>query len=118
MSSYRPSSNALDRRHFLRGAGGSLAAGALLGVTGAQQRAEAQEAKPESIVHGSAFRPMTESEKVARIAANSYPIRWIFKNHDNVGSKDTVAKMKAKYGEITLLDFPAFTKKTFPGVTK
>ncbi len=118
MSSYRPNSNALDRRHFLRGAGGSLAAGALLGVTGAQQRAEAQEAKPESIVHGSAFRPMTESEKVARIAANSYPIRWIFKNHDNVGSKDTVAKMKAKYGEITLLDFPAFTKKTFPGVTK
>ena len=25
--------------------------------------------------------------------------------------------MKAKYGEITMLDFPQFTKDTFPGVT-
>ena len=24
--------------------------------------------------------------------------------------------MKKKYGEITMLDFPEFTKKTFPGV--
>ncbi len=26
--------------------------------------------------------------------------------------------MKSKYGEITMLDFPEFTKKTFPGVTR
>ena len=25
--------------------------------------------------------------------------------------------MKKKYGEITMLDFPQFTKDTFPGVT-
>ena len=25
--------------------------------------------------------------------------------------------MKEKYGEITMLDFPQFTKDTFPGVT-
>lgn len=30
----------------------------------------------------------------------------------------TAAEMKAKYGEITLLDFPQFTKDTFPGVTR
>jgi len=29
----------------------------------------------------------------------------------------TNAEMKAKYGEITMLDFPKFTKDTFPGVT-
>ncbi len=29
----------------------------------------------------------------------------------------TTAQMKAKYGEITMLDFPQFTKDTFPGVT-
>jgi sugar phosphate isomerase/epimerase len=29
----------------------------------------------------------------------------------------TNAQMKAKYGEITMLDFPQFTKDTFPGVT-
>ena len=26
--------------------------------------------------------------------------------------------MKQKYGEITMLDFPQFTKETFPGVTR
>ncbi len=29
----------------------------------------------------------------------------------------TTAQMKEKYGEITMLDFPQFTKDTFPGVT-
>src|SRR5947207_2404083 len=30
----------------------------------------------------------------------------------------TNQEMKQKYGEITMLDFPQFTKDTFPGVTK
>ena len=30
----------------------------------------------------------------------------------------TNAQMKEKYGEITMLDFPQFTKDTFPGVTR
>ena len=29
----------------------------------------------------------------------------------------TAAQMKQKYGEITMMDFPQFTKDTFPGVT-
>ena len=29
----------------------------------------------------------------------------------------TNAQMKEKYGEITMLDFPQFTKDTVPGVT-
>lgn len=35
-------------------------------------------------------------------------------NRDRTSSVD----MKARYGEITMLDFPQFTKDTFPGVTR
>ena len=33
-----------------------------------------------------------------------------------MASKDEISKMKQKYGEITMLDFPEFTRDTFPGV--
>jgi len=104
----------LDRRNFLRGAGGAAAASILAGEAFAQQKS----ATPETIEKGSAFRPLTESEKLDRIAANSYPLRWIFKNRNNVGDKATVDKMQAKYGSITGLEYPAYVKKLFPGVTK
>src|SRR5262245_45628616 len=32
--------------------------------------------------------------------------------------RTTTAEMKQKYGEITMLDFPQWTKDTFPGVTR
>lgn len=67
---------------------------------------------------------MTEKDKLDRIASNSWPIRHIFKGWPNVktatmtfDSKMTT-EMKKKYGEITMLDFPQFTKDKFPGVTK
>jgi hypothetical protein len=104
----------LDRRKFLQAAGSSLAAGLLAPSTGAA--AQTQAVTPESIVHASVSPPMSESEKLVRIASNSYPIRYIFKTQTEVAGKDTVAQMKKKYGEITMLDFPEFTKKTFPGV--
>jgi sugar phosphate isomerase/epimerase len=116
MSSNHGMSSNLDRRKFLQGASGTLAAGLLIGAS--TKDAGAQAVTPESIVHASAFRPMTDKEKVARIASNSYPIRYLFKTHSSIGEKDTVAQMKKKYGEITMLDYPEFTKKTFPGVTK
>ena len=106
-----------------------------------------------------------EKNRLDRIAACSYPIRYIFKNRaggargagggrgagtpaaagagQGVASAAgaapgadaapaaaqqptpprvtnggwTTAQMKEKYGEITMLDFPQFTKDTFPGVT-
>src|SRR3954451_23980584 len=63
--------------------------------------------------------PLTEKQKLARIASNTWPIRYIFKSRANSGgrSSDLSAEMKRKYGEITMLDFPQFTKNTFPGVT-
>jgi hypothetical protein len=104
----------LDRRKFLQGAGGSLAAGLLAASSTSTAGAQAT---PESIVHASAARPLTDQEKMVRIASNSYPIRYIFKTRaGGVGDKAMVEQMKKKYGEITMLDFPDFTKKTFPGV--
>ncbi len=63
--------------------------------------------------------PLTEKQKLARIASNTWPIRYIFKSRANSGGRSggVSAEMKKKYGEITMLDFPEFTKDTFPGVT-
>jgi sugar phosphate isomerase/epimerase len=61
--------------------------------------------------------PLTEKEKLARIASNTWPIRYIFKSRTGFGRGQTSADMKKKYGEITMLDFPQFTKDTFSGVT-
>jgi sugar phosphate isomerase/epimerase len=111
----------LDRRNFLRSASSSLAAGVLMASSTTSveaQSAAAPQVTPESITHAGVFRPLTDAEKVTRIAANSYPLRWLFKTRGNVGDKATVASMKAKYGELSLLDYPEYTKKTFPGVTK
>ncbi len=84
-----------DRRGFLRTAGGGLA---LAAAAPAPPVAEA------------------DKKKLARIASNTWPIRQLFKSAGTRTSPVT-AEMKKKYGEITMLDFPAFTKDTFPGVT-
>jgi len=58
--------------------------------------------------------PLTEKQKLDKLASNTWPIRYIFKTRGNNQSNQ---QMKAKYGEITMMDFPQFTKDTFPGVT-
>jgi sugar phosphate isomerase/epimerase len=63
-------------------------------------------------------RPQTEHEKLERIASNTWPIRYIFKSRTSFGRNSHSEEMKKKYGEITMLDFPQFTKDTFPGVTR
>jgi sugar phosphate isomerase/epimerase len=104
-----------DRRGFLKGAGAGLVAGLTAGSTAIA--ADATQEKPESIVHAGAARPLDEKEKLARIASNTWPIRYIFKSRMRfLAEKQTTEEMKKKYGEITMLDFPEFTKKTFPGV--
>lgn len=67
-------------------------------------------------VEQAAARPLTEKEKLARIASNTWPLRQIFKTR-NASQNPQVVEMKKKYGEITMLDMPQFTKDTFPGVT-
>jgi hypothetical protein len=83
----------LGRRELLRAAGLTLAvAGAAAGV------------------------PLTEKDKLARIASNSYPMRSLFKTRSGARVNPETEALRKKYGEITLLDFPQFTKDTFPGV--
>ena len=65
MSAHDPQ---LNRRNFLHGAASAVAASLLPGEAAAQQ-----DAKPESIANSSAAGPLTDKEKVARIASNSYP---------------------------------------------
>jgi len=62
-------------------------------------------------------RPLTEKEKLDRIASNTWPIRYIFKSRTGFGNSPRAQEAKKKYGEIIMLDFPQFTKDTFPGVT-
>ena len=137
---------ALDRRDFFKTAGAGLTAAAV--VLTPRDAALAQEAARKAAVD--------------RIAANTYPIRPLFKSRFTgaaaeamrrnnaanrpdreaeaaalaqnpnatgalaVANAATAARanlpnaeqMKAKYGEITMLDFPTFTKETFPGVTR
>ncbi len=102
------------RRGFLKSAGAGLAGGLILNATG--PNASAQEGTPESITHAGVGRPLTDKEKVARIASNTWPIRYIFKSHVIMAAPEEVEQMKKKYGEITMLDFPDFTKEQFPGV--
>jgi sugar phosphate isomerase/epimerase len=61
--------------------------------------------------------PLTEKQKLDRLASNSWPIRYIFKSRTGFGRGQVSQDLKKKYGEITMLDFPQFTKDTFPGVT-
>jgi sugar phosphate isomerase/epimerase len=61
--------------------------------------------------------PLTEKEKLARIASNTWPLRFIFKSRMGFGANPRAEEMKKKYGEISMLEFPQFTKDTFPGVT-
>jgi sugar phosphate isomerase/epimerase len=84
-----------------------------------------------------------EKNRLERIASCSWPIRSIFKQRPRAANAAappprpaapaeaapaqapprvvnggwTTERMKATYGEITMLDFPQFTKDTFPGVT-
>ena len=102
-----------DRRGFLKRAGAGLTGGLLTPAISSAQSAAAS----DPISHAGAQRPLTDKEKVARIASNSWPIRYIFKARGVVMAPGPVIEqMKKKYGEITMLDFPNFTKETFPGV--
>jgi len=91
----------IDRRDFFKTTGAGLSA-AGLALAPAQQAAAS---------------PLTEKEKLARLASNTWPLRYIFKSRMGFGSGQKSEEMKTKYGEITLLDFPQFTKDTFPDVT-
>jgi sugar phosphate isomerase/epimerase len=97
----------VDRRGFLKVAGTGVAAAAVLGgVAGLAPEAQTP------------ARRVTEKEKLAQMASNTWPLRQIFKSRPGTPPNPRSDEMKKKYGEITMLDMPQFTKDTFPGVTR
>lgn len=60
----------------------------------------------------------TREERLQQIASNSYAVNQLFKRRTTQGraERQETVELKKKYGEITLLDFPRFTKDTYPGV--
>ena len=60
--------------------------------------------------------PLTEKEKIARIASNCWPARKLFRGRSERPDSPEVAEMKKKYGTLTMHDFPQWTKDTYPGV--
>ena len=88
-----------NRRGFLKNSAGA----GLLMAAGAN-------GSPTSNRH-----PLTEKEKLARIASNTWPLRNLFKTR-STRPNPQADEMKKKYGTLTMLDVPQFTKDTFPGV--
>src|SRR5215469_6857242 len=114
------SNDSSGRRGFIRRAGAGFTAALLASTPSSGQSSSPSSqspARPDPVSHAGAQRPLTDQEKVARIASNSWPIRYIFKARGVIlAPRPDVEQMKKKYGEITMLDFPNFTKETFPGV--
>jgi sugar phosphate isomerase/epimerase len=125
MNEHDRNSSTLDRREFFRTAGAGLTAAGVMLSPREQARAQAQ----------------AQKERLDRIASCTWPVRFIFKSRPYSGAGRGAAgrgtapapgaappvyrghpgvipqQMKEKYGEITMLDFPQWTKDTFPGVT-
>jgi sugar phosphate isomerase/epimerase len=128
MNEHRNDSAKVDRRDFLKAAGAGLATAGVL-----------MPPRERAIAQG-----VAEKARLDRIAGCTWPIRQLFKTRQ-VGAggggaaagsrggapasqgvaavpanrdRTTTAEMKQKYGEITMLDFPQWTKDNFPGVTR
>jgi sugar phosphate isomerase/epimerase len=108
------------RRNFLRHAGLGIAGGLAGGLAlNAQEQSTAGNATADRkpITDAGVTRSLTEQEEAARMASNSYPIRFNFKVRNRENDQKS-QEMQKKYGTLTLLDFPNFTKEHFPGVTR
>jgi sugar phosphate isomerase/epimerase len=62
----------------------------------------------------------TRTERLKSMASNSYAVNQLFSRRTNsrYPERPETTRLKEKYRELTLLDFPKFTKDTYPGVTK
>jgi len=93
-----------DRREFFKRAGLGVAAAGTLFRAGAAGQGNA------------VTRQLSEKEKLSRIASSCWPPRTMFKTMAGRAPNQETVAMRKKYGEITMLDFPQWTKDTYPGV--
>ena len=91
-----------DRRTFLRNAG--------LGVTAVGALFSAETAGQSSV-----SRQLTDAEKLSRLAMTCWPQRPLFKAYGRRTPNEETLALRKKYGEITMLDFPQWTKDPYPG---
>ena len=114
----------MNRRDFLKTAGASVAAatnlrGSLAPLAATAGKPVMMTPREEALAQSAA-----ERARLDRIAGCSWPIRSLFKTRGGRGGAtgspqaSAMSEMKQRYGEITMLDFPQFTKDTFPGVTR
>ena len=132
---------ALDRRGFLKAAGAGVgAAGVVLTNSGAAAQAQQWSEKDKLLRIASCSYPIryifktrpnqgrgggsgTAAAASSAAAPSSTAAPAAAAPAQQAGASRpanggwTSAQMKEKYGEITMLDFPQFTKDTFPGVT-
>ncbi len=132
---------ALDRRGFLKAAGAGVgAAGIVLTNSGAAAQAQQWSEKDKLLRIASCSYPIryifktrpnqgrgggsgTAAAASSAAAPSSTAAPAAAAPAQQAGASRpanggwTSAQMKEKYGEITMLDFPQFTKDTFPGVT-
>ena len=97
----------VDRREFLKTSAFAAGLAAVPTVASASPADAAQAAKADA---------EKDKDRLRRIASCTWPIRYIFKTRGQTNPANQ--QLKQKYGEITMLDFPQFTKDTFPGVTR
>jgi sugar phosphate isomerase/epimerase len=95
----------LVRRDFLKTTGAGLMSSVAL-VSALSSNHMGQEAMAAG----------SSGSRVKRIASNSYAVNQLFKRRSRSGRQST-SELKQKYGEITMLDFPRFTRDTYAGVT-
>jgi hypothetical protein len=98
----------IGRRNFIKSAGAGM-----IGVAGIGLLPTAEE---NSVAAG--FK-RSKDGRLKQLASNAYAVNQLFKRRIYSGRTESPEnlQLKKKYGEITLLDFPQFTKDTYPGVT-
>jgi sugar phosphate isomerase/epimerase len=99
--------NDFDRRNFIKTA--AIGALSIPAMRFSIDEPDAIEKKPKV---------RTREEKLKSMASNSYAVNILFKRRASQQrtERPEVAELKQKYGELTLLDFPKFSKNTYPGV--
>ncbi len=132
----------VDRRDFFKIAGAGVAAASMLTTREAQAAQEAAQKAAFDRIASNSY-PIRSCFKTRPVANAGNPAAGAGRGGTNLedaafasnpnakralavaeaaaaarASNLTPAQMKAKYGEITMLDFPAFTKEHFPGVTR
>ncbi len=102
----RPST--IGRRSFLKSAGTGM-----IGIAGISILPSSDQSSEDKFIK------RTKANRLKQMASNSYAVNQLFKRRTFPGRSERpeIIRLKKKYGEITLLDFPQFTRDTYAGVT-